>query len=239
MRPGPVLLRALLAVASAGVAAAQPAPAIVAAEYLEPTGRYPHGVLGDDLEWGALRITRADGTAVLLRLPEARVFEDIAPRVADVTGDGRAEVVVVESDAALGARLSILDGAGEPVAATPHIGTRFRWLAPVGIADMDGDGHVEIGYVDRPHLAKVLRVWRYRDGALEEVASAGGLTNHRIGEADIGGGLRTCGGTVEMITASADWSRVVAARLTDGGRLESRDMGAHRDRESLSAAMRC
>ncbi|ROU00245.1 FG-GAP repeat domain-containing protein [Histidinibacterium lentulum] len=238
MRGGPVLW-ALTAVVWAGAAAAEAAPGVVAAEYLEPTDRYPHGVLGDDLEWGALRLVRGDGSAVVLRLPEARVFEDTAPRVEDVTGDGRAEVVVVESDAELGARLAIYDGAGDLLAATPHIGTRFRWLAPVGIADLDGDGHVEIAYVDRPHLAKVLRVWRVRGAGLEEVGSAGGLTNHRIGEADIGGGLRLCGGRVEMITASADWARVIATRLTADGRLESRDMGPHADRESLAAAMRC
>src|SRR5690606_41012073 len=30
---------------------------ITAAEYSEPTTRYPHGALGDDEEWGTLRIT--------------------------------------------------------------------------------------------------------------------------------------------------------------------------------------
>jgi hypothetical protein len=196
-------------------------------------------VLGDDFEWGALRLTLEGGSVVVLRLPEDRVFEDTVPRVVDVTGDGLAEAVVVESDAALGARLAVYDGRGGLLAATLFIGTRFRWLAPVGIADMDGDGRVEIAYVDRPHLARVLRVWRIEAGRLVEVASAQGLTNHRIGEPDIGGGLRTCGGIVEMITASADWSRVIATRLTEDGRLTSRDMGPHRDRESLAAAMRC
>jgi hypothetical protein len=46
------------------------------------------------------------------------------------------------------------------LAATPHIGSANRWLAPIGAADLDGDGRVEIAYVDRPHLARTLRIWR-------------------------------------------------------------------------------
>jgi hypothetical protein len=72
-----------------------------------------------------------------------------------------------------------------------RIGQRNRWLAPIGAADLDGDGRVEIAYVDRPHLARTLRVWRSRPGGtLTEIATATGLTNHRIGEAFITGGIR-------------------------------------------------
>ncbi|SLN40513.1 FG-GAP repeat domain-containing protein [Roseisalinus antarcticus] len=215
---------------------------ILAAAYAAPTTRYPHGVLGDAVEWGALDLTLADGQRVKIVLPEDRVFEDVAPRLIDVDLDGDAEVVVVESDQGRGARLAIHDARGL-VAATPFIGQRFRWLAPVGGADLDGDGAVEIAFVDRPHLARVLRVWRFRpDGAgggrLEEVAAAAGLTNHRIGEPDIAGGLRRCGGRIEMVTADAGWARIVATRLEDG-QLLSRDLGAHRGRESFRAAMAC
>ena len=226
-------LAVILAVLS-GQALAQ--SAVTGARYEAPTARYPHAVLGDDEEWGALVFELADGSERLLTLPEARVFEDIAPRLFDVDGDGAPEAVVVESDAALGARLAIYSPAGL-LAATPFIGQRFRWLAPVGIGDLDGDGAVEIAYVDRPHLARVLRVWRFSDGALTEVASLEGVTNHRIGETDIAGGLRDCDGP-EMIVASADWSRVLAVRLT-GGRLVARDIGPHRGRESFRDAMGC
>jgi len=59
----------------------------------------------------------------------------------------------------------------------------------VGAADLDGDGFVEVAFIDRPHLAKVLRVWRYVDGDFAEVAVMDGVTNHRIGEPDIAGGI--------------------------------------------------
>ena len=175
---------------------------IVSATYAEPTQRYQHGVFGETEEWGALAFELSSGQRIILRLPETRVFEDIAPRLADVDGDGAPEMVVVETDIALGARLAIYDEAGF-VAATPFIGQTHRWLAPIGAADLDGDGLVELAYIDRPHLARLLRVWRFEGGALVEVAQAEGLTNHRLGDPAISGGLRDCGEGPEMITADA------------------------------------
>jgi len=40
----------------AGWAVADPEATILSAEYAEPTDRYAHGILGDAIEWGALRI---------------------------------------------------------------------------------------------------------------------------------------------------------------------------------------
>ena len=65
-----------------------------------------------------------------------------------------------------------------------------------------------------------------------------GLTNHRIGEADIGGGIRDCGQGPEIITASADWSRVMATTLSNGV-LKTRDVGRHVDRSSFATALAC
>ena len=144
---------------------------------------------------------------------------------------------MVETHANTGAQLAIYDETGK-IASTPHIGTRNRWLAPIGAGDLDGDGHVEIAYIDRPHLARTLRVWRFIDGGLVEIAAGAGLTNHRIGERDIGGGIRDCGQGPEMITANADWSRVIATRLV-AGQLQASDIGAHVDRGSFATALAC
>ena len=206
------------------------------ARFTEPTTRYAHGVLGDTIEYGAVEFT-TDTMVVTVRLPQDRVFEDLAPRLADVNLDGAREAIVVESHNKSGAQLAIYDAAGDKIAATPHIGTRFRWLAPIGAADLDGDGHVEIAYIDRPHLAKTLRIWRYKDNALGEVAALPGLTNHRIGEDFISGGLRTCGDRPELIVASADWTRIVSVSY-DNGWITS-DRGPFNGRKSLAQALNC
>lgn len=233
---------------------------IIAAAYLEPTTRYDHGVLDDSIEWGAMRLALADGRAVLIRLPQTRVFEDIAPRVVQ-TPYGVRLAMVVESHLERGARLALYDGASL-AAATPFIGRAHRWLAPVGAADLDGDGALEIAYVDRPHLARTLRIWRLvpsgRDAAeagvkrgwsLEPVAALQGVSNHRIGWDFIAGGIRRCAGMgesgavsanppPEMIVASGDWRQVLTVRLR-GGQLEARPLGPYSDPSSLEAALDC
>lgn len=222
-------------------AEAQQTTVITAADLAEPTSRYAHGVLGDAIEWGALTLkTRtADGAGrtVTIRLPETRVFEDIEARLVTVENGAAPKVMVVESDLGQGARLSLYDETGL-VAATPFIGRPNRWLAPIGAADLDGDGAIELAYVDRPHLAKTIRVWRFDGAKLVPVADLAGFTNHRIGEDTIAGGMRSCDGGAEMIVADAGWSRIYAIRF-DGTGFLSTDLGPHKGRSSFAAALAC
>ncbi|MDK3016128.1 FG-GAP repeat domain-containing protein [Pseudodonghicola flavimaris] len=218
---------------------------IVAARYLAPTDRYPHGALGDPWEWGALEVTLAlcDGMERRLRhdLPRALVFEDVQPRRVDLDADGRPELLTVESHRRLGARLAIWgqrDGRLTRLAATPHIGQANRWLAPLGAADLDGDGRFELAYIDRPHLARTLRIWRYADATLTQIATAPGLTNHRFGDKDIAGGLRDCGAGPEIVTADADWQHLIASRLR-GGTIDSRVIGPDTSAAGFAAALSC
>lgn len=199
-------------------------PVVLTAELVQPTDRYDHGVLGDALEWGGLRLTVQNcplcstippGVQVLITLPESRVFEDIEARLADLNGDNRREVIVVETDLARGASLAVYGPDGK-IAATPFIGRRHRWLAPAGIADFDGDGRTEIAYVDRPHLRAELVIVRLEGDRLREVARLAGLTNHRIGEDLISGGVRDCGQGPELVLASPDWGRVKRVRWAEG-----------------------
>jgi hypothetical protein len=212
---------ALVLMAEAAPAEIPIVPRIGSAWLSEPTDRYDHAVLGDALEWGALEMTLASGVlnVVKIRLPDHRVFEDITARVADLDGDDRNEVVVVETDTALGASLAVYGSEGK-IAATDFIGQPNRWLAPAGIADFDGDGRVEIAYVDRPHLLKDLVFVRLDGDRLVETLRLPGLTNHRIGDSFISGGVRDCGQGAELVLASKDWSRVMRVRqgqVTDLG----------------------
>jgi hypothetical protein len=213
---------------------------VVAAEFTAPTTRYGHGVLGDAIEYGglAIKFTDAGNTKnITITLPKDHVFEDIAPRLADMNHDGSPEVIVVETDVRRGAALAIYDQNGK-LAETPHIGSSNRWLAPIGMADFNEDGDIDVAYVDRPHLAKILRVWTYRDGALVEIANAKGLSNHRIGDDFISGGVRTCDGVPEMITADATWKRIISTRF-ENGKLIKTDIGPYKNKRSFKRAMSC
>lgn len=217
------------------------AAAIVAADYGDPTTRYPHGALGDDSAYGAIRFRLTDGRALRVRLPEDLVFEDTAPRLADLDGDGGAEVIVVESHRDRGARLAVWGIGGDGparIAVTPFIGQRFRWLAPVGAADLDGDGRVEIAYVETPHLGRVLKIVRPEGGRLVPVAEAAGLTNHRFGAPAIEGRIATCGGRPTILTADAGWRRIVGTVLLDGTAV-SRDLGDYAGPRSFARVAGC
>ncbi len=223
---------------------------ILSAKFTEPTSRYTHGILGDDIEYGALELewdnTRDRGLHqttvyrrgnVIMRLPQDHVFEDIAPRLYDIDGDGDHEVIVVETDIAKGAQIAVYDETGK-IAETPHIGRTHRWLAPIGAADLDGDGKTEIAYIDRPHLARVLKIWRFENGKLTLVAERDGLTNHKIGQDYISGGIRDCGAGPQMIAASSDWSQIVASTF-DGTKIRSAVIGKHKGPRSFKRAMDC
>lgn len=226
----------------ASAATAGDAPQITAAHFSNPTGIYDHGILGDAVEFLDLEVQLSTGAVTVISLAgQTHVFEDLAPRLWDVTGDGFPEVVVVETDMSSGAQLAIYglrNGAVAKIAETPHIGSTHRWLAPIAAADLDRDGHIEVAYIDRPHLARTLRVWSYVDGAFAQVAAGSSLTNHRIGQDFITGGLRDCGRAPELITVDADWSRIIATTF-DGQGLRARVVGPFDGPASISDALSC
>jgi len=167
---------------------------------------YVHAILGDTPE--GRKVTFAGRSFAF----EAGFIEDTAPRMADVNGDGAPEAIVVHSVAGLGARLVVLALPDlQIIAATPHIGMHHRWMGFAGTGDFDGDGRIEIAYVDRPHLAQQLVFLRLQGGQLIEVDRQFGLTNHRIGDAYIQSTPRPCAG--DILLMSPDWSRMMAAKI--------------------------
>ncbi|WP_350335777.1 FG-GAP repeat domain-containing protein [Coralliovum pocilloporae] len=219
---------------------------IIQARYFGATRAYTHGVLGDTIEAEGLLVRYDDGTRVVcdsVLAGKNRVFEDTAPRLVDLNGDGRNEVIAVASHAQKGARLEVY-GYPAPgqdfqlLAATPYIGRSYRWLAPIGAADLNGDGRMEIAYIDRPHLAKTLRIWRYDNHTLTEIAVQPGYSNHKIGWPFIAGGIRSCDDTPEMILATANWSSIVAVSLVDN-KVRTEVIGRFDGPESLQASLSC
>lgn len=205
---------------------------------------YGHDILGGTPEWSRLIVTlgprgRAGGRGAALAFvtPRGHLYEDTAPRLADLDGDGTPEVIAVETDHRRGARLLALFLSGQS-AATPYIGTPRRWLAPIGAADFDGDGRDEVAYVETPHLDKVLTLVRLDANRLRIVDTAPGLTSHRIGDAVLQGRVATCNGRPTILTANADWTRIVGAALVER-RLVTRDLGRYEGYGSFDRVPGC
>ena len=150
----------------------------------DPTRRYGHGVLGDAIEAASLVVERRDGRTEKVTLGADAVFEDLEPRIVDLDGDGRAEVVTVKSYLKKGAALAVIgtrNGRAAILAETPAIGTPNRWLNPAGIADFDGNGSVDIAAVMMPHAVGRLELWTWESGQLRKTRAIGNTSNHIIG----------------------------------------------------------
>lgn len=251
-------LVALLSVA-VPVSAASPVPApadalpaartafgnkdILYAWLVKPADRYPHGVFGDPSAAAGLRVMFRDGRTAEVTLPADQVFEDLEPRIVDVDGDGRDEVMVVRSRLDKGAALAIYgekeacdgDAAGRTLALlgeTRPIGQPNRWLNPVAVADFDGDGRPEIALIRTPHLGGVLEIHRLSEGRLIKSAELAGYSNHVFGSrtlrlaaaADMNGD-----GAPEIVVPTQDRRSVAVIRFSADGLQEIR-------REALPAA---
>ena len=173
-----------------------------------PTPRYPHKALGSAIHAATLHVLAdsAQGQQELVyRLPFNRVFEDLTVRLVDLDGDGRDEMIVTESDALRGSSIVVLGlrelpakpGAKNAVktAAKPQnamaiseiarsapTGGTFYWLNPVGVADFDGDGRLDIASVTTPHVGGVLTLYHYRPPLLEAFAKVMDVSNPRMGD---------------------------------------------------------
>lgn len=153
------------------------------------TERYPHGVLGDKLEGSAVRVLTADRKPMEFILREDSVFEDLEPRLVDVDGDGRDEILVVRSHQEAGASLLLLGIRGNRLvrlAESQAIGTPNRWINPIGAADFDGDGKIEIAAVETPHIGGHLLLFEIEGRRLREVARYAGYSNHILGSTELG-----------------------------------------------------
>lgn len=152
-----------------------------------PTTRYAHGVIGDAIEAGGLAVETSGGALPTLALDADAVFEDRIARI--VRLDGEDGVLVVKSYLERGSALAFVrvESAALRIAAeSPAIGTKHRWLNPVGVADFDGDGRDEVAAILTPHIGGVLTLYRRNGSALDKVYSAPGFSNHKIGTRELG-----------------------------------------------------
>jgi hypothetical protein len=199
---------------------------IAAAWLATATDRYNHGVLGDEIEAAAVAVQLRDGGVLRYDLPADSVFEDLTPRLHDMDGDGDDEIILVRSDLYGGAAVSILTvgAAGLEIFAEAYpIGLAHRWLNPVGAADFDGDGVMEVAAVVTPHLRGVLSFYKPDGQRLKPFAAAPGFSTHYIGSTILGMSVildANNDGRQDIVLPSLDRTTLYAVGFNDGGILE-------------------
>jgi hypothetical protein len=104
-------------------------------------------------------------------------------------------------------------------AQSPATGMPMRWLNPVGVADLDGDGRAEIAAVTTPHIGGTLKVYRRSGRKLVEIAALAGFSNHVYGSPELGlSAPVSMGGRMRLLVPNATRVRLRVIAL-EGGRL--------------------
>jgi hypothetical protein len=162
---------------------------VAAAWYAQPTTRYRHGILGDTIEGGALQVELRSGRRLSFRLESNDVFEDIAPRIADLDGDGEMEIVTILSSLDKGSSIAVFGLVGDALVLQDRmrsLGEPQRWLNIAGIARYSGARRAEIAFVATPHINGRLGFLRISPGRMQIVAADGsGFSNHVIGSTEL------------------------------------------------------
>jgi len=189
----------------------------------EPTHRYTHGVLGDQLEAAAITLIETFPEASIVRqihLPDHEVIEGIAPIWADMTGDGQREIIVTVSDLDLGAGIVILDESGERLAEGPKMGMPFRWRHQIAVSRFGTEANLELAVVRTPHIGGNIEFYQLKDGELSIKAEFPGVTSHTLGSRNLD--LAAAGdfdgdGSSELLVLSPDLREYIAVSRTTAG----------------------
>ncbi len=155
--------------------------------------RYPHAVLGDDIE--ATQVAWLDRRTLeplrTLALDPPYVFEDRHLRPWRWAA-GRLGLVTVRSGPQ-GAQLAIVAASArqadalEIAASGPFIGRRNRWLSPAAVVD----DAAEVWAVHTPHIGGVLHRYRPDGEGVVGERSLDGVSNHRLGDRALDVSART------------------------------------------------
>jgi len=149
--------------------------------------RYPHAVLGDDVE--ATRVLWLERHSLrplrTLQLAAPEVFEDRQLRPWRLP-DGRQGLVTMRSGPR-GAQLAVVAAAPreasalEVAMAGPAIGTRNRWMSAASVGPAD----TELWAVHTPHIGGVLHRYTGEGSGLGAQRVLDGITNHRLGDREL------------------------------------------------------
>ena len=153
-----------------------------------PTDRYTHGVLGDNIEATGITLVETIPEPRILQtisIPELDVIEGIYPTWADMNNDGEREIIVTLSNAQEGAHIVAFREDGSTIAEGPAIGTGFRWRHQLVAAPFRASGENLLAVVRTPHIGGVIEFYRLNGNKLEIANTITGISTHSIGSRNL------------------------------------------------------
>jgi hypothetical protein len=184
------------------------------------TTRYAHGALGDTVEGSRLLLVDAARGRIDadVALDAPTVFEGLSPLVADLDGDGDAEVVTTVAASAVGARIRAYGTDGTELATGPVYGP--GWRHQLCVAPFGPDGRPELAAVRKPHVDRTLEFYRLDGSGLTVTATHEGYASHTYGSRILDGGLAADldgDGRPELLVPTAGRRMLAAVRRTARG----------------------
>lgn len=189
----------------------------------DPTNRYEHGALGDDLEAGSISLLEphADGPEVVgeVRPESGGVFEGLAPLWFEAGGEEL--LAVTESAANVGSRISAYRPDGSLAAAGPFVGEPMRWRHLLAAGPFGPGGEVEVAAVRTPHRPDgAVEFYGLENRELEITASGPAYPSHTLYsrnlDAVLAGDLDGAG-SWELLLPGPGYDELDALRRTEAG----------------------